>query len=129
MKVNFDGALDKDSRIGGIGIIIRDSAGLVMAAKAVNVHDVADSFTIKAIAVIQAMKFASTQGFRHVILEGDASSIIKSLNRADSDLSPIGCLIDEGRILTSCFHSCIVSHVSRQGNEVAHSLARYGLSV
>ncbi|XVF67326.1 hypothetical protein PTKIN_Ptkin10aG0112100 [Pterospermum kingtungense] len=100
-----------------------------MAGKTANVHDVADSFTIEAIATIQAMEFASTLGFRHIILKGDALSIIKSLNRADSDLSPIGCLIDEGRILTSCFHSCIVSHVNRQGNEVAHSLARYGLSV
>ncbi|XVF59042.1 hypothetical protein PTKIN_Ptkin07bG0242400 [Pterospermum kingtungense] len=127
VKVNFDGAFDKNSNTWGIGIVIRNSEELVMAEKASKVLSVADSFTVEALAAIQAMYFAFESGFRHVSLEGDALCVIKGLRGWMDDLSPIGHIIEKGRSLKVFFPNCKFLHVKRQENMAAHILARLGL--
>ncbi|XVF55920.1 hypothetical protein PTKIN_Ptkin06aG0074500 [Pterospermum kingtungense] len=62
LKVNFDGAFDRSSDVGGIEVVIRKSSGEVMATKAKFYHE-ADSFIIEGLAARQAIEFAAEMGF------------------------------------------------------------------
>ncbi|XVF66187.1 hypothetical protein PTKIN_Ptkin10aG0015200 [Pterospermum kingtungense] len=59
VKVNFDGAFKASTRIGGIGVDIRNAAGELMGAKAAMLQNVTDPFVVEAMAAIQALDFAS----------------------------------------------------------------------
>ncbi|XVF48507.1 hypothetical protein PTKIN_Ptkin03bG0196100 [Pterospermum kingtungense] len=97
-----------------------------MATKAARIPNMDDPFMIEARAAVVALEFAKDCGFREIVLEGDALSIRKKLQNDDHDLSPLGHIIDEGRLLKGLFSNCSFCHCMRKGNEVAHFLARYG---
>ncbi|XWS41219.1 hypothetical protein CRYUN_Cryun17cG0062000 [Craigia yunnanensis] len=67
--------------------------------------------------------------FHDIELEGDAIGIVKKLQRFGGDLSLSGTLIAEARSKAANFYSCVFMHSGRNGNMVAHSLAKYGLGV
>ncbi|XWS33068.1 hypothetical protein CRYUN_Cryun22dG0046700 [Craigia yunnanensis] len=77
LKINFDGSVNKETRKGGLGVIIMDEKGEVMGAHASNMLCFPDSFTVEAYAVVRAVYFALEMGFRQVEMEGEALAIIK----------------------------------------------------
>lgn len=86
MKINFDAAMNDNSRSNGFGVIIRDEEGFVLAAKAMRGPIVLDSFIAEARTMRSAVEFAMKLGFIKVQIEGDALSIIKSVNSLGEDL-------------------------------------------
>ena len=64
-----------------------------------------------------------------VILEGDSLVIIKALRKEEQFLSPIGLLLEDVRMLSLSFQKLLYSHTKREGNSVAHNLARYANSI
>ncbi|XVF87470.1 hypothetical protein PTKIN_Ptkin18bG0122500 [Pterospermum kingtungense] len=129
IKVNFDGSLNKESKFGGIGIVIRNDAREVMGAKAKRIQNVNDPFLIEALAAVDALEFASDRGFKEIVLEGDALSIINALQRPTEERSFIAHQIEERCAIISGFIQCKLQHCLRNCNEVAHQLAKLGLSV
>ncbi|XVF81296.1 hypothetical protein PTKIN_Ptkin15bG0144000 [Pterospermum kingtungense] len=67
-------------------------------------------------------------GFTDIILEGDALSIVKGINDVGEDLSPIGVILQEAKQRKTSFRQCQVVHVARYANNVAHMLAKFGLT-
>ncbi|XVF83298.1 hypothetical protein PTKIN_Ptkin16aG0475500 [Pterospermum kingtungense] len=63
-KVNFDGALQVRVKVGGIGVIIRNSMGEVMGVMACPINEVSDPLVLEALAAIKALKFANDMGFQ-----------------------------------------------------------------
>ena len=57
MKVNYDGGLNKENKVGGLGVIIHDSEGVVLSAHADNIKGVIDSW-----AAVRALGFARDMG-------------------------------------------------------------------
>ncbi|XVF59312.1 hypothetical protein PTKIN_Ptkin07bG0265700 [Pterospermum kingtungense] len=127
VKVNFDGAFDEVRRLGGIGIIIRDDEGFVLAAQAMCINGVLDSFFAEAYATFYALEFAAEGGFRSMIMEGDALTIIKALKTTKEDLSCISGVIEKTKALFSIFCQISFSHVCRSCNTAAHTFASIGL--
>lgn len=84
VKINFDGAFNKNTSYGGTGIIIRDHDGFPLAAKSTKAEKVPDSFFVEALAAYQAVMFAMELGFTKVVFEGDALALIKILNSKKS---------------------------------------------
>ena len=82
--------------------------GVVLGAYAGFKEGIGDAFVAEAKAVVCALEFANQMGLLNVEIEGDALGIIKRLNCHDTDLSPIGNLIEEAKANTklSLFHSC-----------------------
>ena len=126
--MNFDGALRKQNYIGGIGLIVRNSFGEVMAAKAELVTAVNNAFIVEGLAMLNAMMFAKDLGFTEVMVEGDALSVTKRMKNLETNFSPIGNIIDEARRLITSFRSTCYMHIGREGNKVANSLAIHGLN-
>ncbi|XVF40339.1 hypothetical protein PTKIN_Ptkin01aG0105500 [Pterospermum kingtungense] len=52
--------------------------------------------------------------------------VINKLMAEEEDLSNAGNLIEEGKELMRGFSSCTAFHIRREGNCVAHDLAKFG---
>ena len=129
VKVNFDGALDRRTNTGGIGIVIRNEKGLIMGAKAAKSHCFNEPFLAEAKAALSALIFAFEMGFQKIEVEGDALSIIKQFKDMSTNYSIIGNIIEEARVRAGFFNSCFFTHTGREGNRVADTLAKLGLTV
>ncbi|OMO77333.1 hypothetical protein CCACVL1_15074 [Corchorus capsularis] len=129
IKINFDGSFHAASKYGSFGVVGRDHNGQVMGSMAGRFEHVLDGFAAEARAALKAIEWSKDMGFKDVILEGDALTIIKKLSSKLQDLSPIGTFIEEIKLHSSLFNSCTFSHIGRDGNTTAHALASYGFSL
>nr|POF25720.1 hypothetical protein CFP56_35478 [Quercus suber] len=94
VKVNFDGALFKDTSSAGLGVIIRNNLGLAMAASS------------------QLIPLPTS-----------------ALNSTSYSSSSFGHIIRDIKIAASVLIEVVYCHTRRQGNKVAHKIARLACNV
>uniref|UniRef100_A0A2N9H8G1 RNase H type-1 domain-containing protein n=1 Tax=Fagus sylvatica TaxID=28930 RepID=A0A2N9H8G1_FAGSY len=123
-KVNFDGAIFKESNAGGIGVVIRDNAGMVIATLSQKVHGTHTVEMIEALAAKRAIIFAKEVGVADVEFEGDAENVIRDLSSNDPIHTPYGLVLEDATAMLQEFQRFSMSHTRRSGNTVAHALAR-----
>ena len=63
------------------------------------------------------------------VLEGDSLTVIKGLMEEERQLVPLGLLIEDAKQLSQRFDKLLYSHTKRDCNTLAHSLARYAISI
>ena len=124
VKANFDGALFKELDYAGLGVIIRNDLGLVMAASSQVIPLPASVEMVEVLAARNAICLARDLQFSRVIVEGDSEVVIKALNCPTVPSSSIGHIIRDIKIIFAAFNDIRFCHTRRQGNKVAHSLAR-----
>ena len=129
VKINFDGAIFGASNMSGIGVVIRDSNGDVLASCSQKIRQAYKAEKIEALAAFKALSFAFELGFHSAILEGDSLGLIQALKSKERSLSPMGLLIEDVKVLANNFVRLLYSHVKRNGNRVAHSLDRNALCI
>ena len=127
-KVNFDGALFEHEDSAGLGVVIRNQDGLVMASLSEVTPLPSTVIEVETLAARRAVEFALELGFENIILEGDSEILIKILNSSNRSLAPFGHIINDINFLASRFACFSATHVKRHCNRVAHSLARRALS-
>ena len=127
-KVNFDGALFEHEDSAGLGVVIRNQDGLVMASLSEVTPLPSTVIEVETLAARRAVEFALELGFENIILEGDSEILIKILNRSSRSLASFGHIINDINFLASRFACFSAIHVKRHCNRVAHSLARRALS-
>jgi ribonuclease HI len=123
-KVNFDGALFKESNEGGIGVVIRDNAGMVIATLSQKIRGPHTVEMVEALAARRAIVFAKEVGIDDVEFEGDAVNVIRDLNSQVSIPTPYGLIIEDAKVILHDLQRSSLSHTCRSGNSVAHALAR-----
>lgn len=129
IKVNFDDVVFKDLREVGIGVVVRDSQGLVLASMLENILLSQSVTDVEALVAMRAVNFAQDLSLPLVIIEGDSEIIIKALCNEDESFSSYGHLIAEAKLSTISFYSFFVSHIHRQCNSIAHDLTRQAKNV
>ena len=80
VKANFDGAIFQGSAEAGLGSIIRNDRGLVMAALMQVIPLPTSVEIVEVLAARRALIFALELGFDQVILEGDSEIAIRAMN-------------------------------------------------
>ena len=80
-------------------------------------------------AATTALVFASELGIRQAILERDSLAVIKALKESEYPLSPSGLLLEDVRMFSQRFDTMLYSRTKREGNSVAHNLARHAISI
>ena len=123
-KVNFDGATFPDIAATGLGVVVRDLEGLVIAALSERIHLPPTVATLEALACRRSIVFAIELGLQDVVFEGDSEVIFKLLTAKQPCMSAFGHIIEESRSLASTFRSATFTHTKRQGNNVADKLAK-----
>nr|POE98354.1 hypothetical protein CFP56_44081 [Quercus suber] len=81
--------MQSSSNRSGIGIVVRDHEGLVIASLAQNVTQAYKPVEIEAIAAARAIEFAAEIGVDRVVLEGDSSVVTEAL-RSKKAVAPMG---------------------------------------
>lgn len=124
MKINFDGAVFKNEGLAGLGVIIQNDKGLVMATSSQTIPLPTSIEMVELLAARSALYLARELQFDQVIVEGDSELEIKKLNSKDYSSTSFGHVIRDIKIASSAFRNFVFSHIRRQGNKVAHRLAR-----
>ena len=125
VKVNFDGAIFGDSSMSGVGVVIRDTNGAVLASCAEKIGHAYKADETEALAALKALTLAHELGFQNVVLEGDALGLIQALKSQEQNLSPWGLLVEDVKVYGTKFRRLLYSHIKRNDNSVAHNLAKH----
>ena len=80
---------------------------------------------MEAIVANRALEFAREIGINDAILEGDSSLVHLALKRGEHSLSPFRLLVEDIKLSLASFSTLLYSHIKREGNKVAHGLARH----
>ena len=123
-KINFDGALFGDGDHAGIGVVIWNDAGLIMASLTQQIPLPTSVIEVEALAAIRALEFALELGFDNITLEGDSGLLIKNLMNGGNKLTHYGNIAADMLFLLSHFSKANISFVRRHCNQLAHSFAR-----
>ena len=127
-KVNFDDALFERENRAGLGVVIWNHDGLVMASLFEVVPLPATVIEVETLAARRAVEFALELGFENIVLEGDFDVLNKLLNNCSRSLAPFGHIINDIMFLASHFTCFRATHIRRHCNKVAHLLARKAIS-
>ena len=125
MKINFDGAVFSSTNQFGVGVVIRDAHGLVITSYSRKLPKVYRAIEVESLAVAMALSFALDIGFSRAVLEGDSWEVFKALTDEEPALTSYGLLVNDAKVISRNFNQLLYSHIRREGNFVAHSLARY----
>ena len=110
-------------------MVIRENNGAMLASCSEKLHQAYKPDEVEALVALKAVTLARDLGFRKAILEGDFLSLMKALKSKNDSLSPTGLLVDDVKWVASSFERLVYSHVKRNSNRVAHSLAKNALRI
>jgi len=128
LKINFDRATFKDINKAGLGVVIRNGFGQVLASLSEHIQLPFSSDLVEAMATTRVLSFATELGFLRFVLEGDSKLIIKALQNKEDSLAPFGHILATTK--TTKDVNCIsFSHIRRLGNSIAHNLAKHAQHV
>lgn len=128
LKLNVDAAVTSGLGFIGIGGVVRNSKGWVVAAIARQISGFFDPFLAECIALRECLQFCCDSNVFPDFVETDSTRVIEAIR--DRSLSSV-----EGPIISDVFHlfsllgNVGVSFIPREGNLAAHSLASYGFNV
>ncbi|KAL0001451.1 hypothetical protein SO802_015232 [Lithocarpus litseifolius] len=110
-KVNFDGAVFEDQACAGLGVVIRDSVGLVISALSQKIRLPSSVVMVEALTTRRAVMFAKEISVFRVVVEGDSLQVIKVVNNSKLSKASYGHIIDETRLLSTSFSCYKFVHV------------------
>ena len=100
-KINYDATTFAEDGKAGLGVVIRNSEGLVMASLTQQIPLPATVIETKALAARRATEFALEIGLANIILEGDNETLFKALKNGDNSLAQHGHIIKDILFLSS----------------------------
>ena len=127
-KINYDGAISEADNKAGIRVVVRNCNGEVMASLGQQLEQAFQPVEVEAIVACRAVEFGSEIGVDCAVVEGDSEVIVKALRNRDNGLTHFAPLINDVSLFSVLFSELSYSHIKRDGNKVAHSLARLALT-
>ena len=109
----------------GIGTIIRNDKGEVMAAMSTVGPSKENSEEAKLMACRRSLEFAIDAGFSSLIIEGDNANAIQAISSSLPNNSYLGCVVDGICHLIHGLYWTRTNQIRRGGNTMAHVLAQF----
>ncbi|XP_048493125.1 uncharacterized protein LOC125493684 [Beta vulgaris subsp. vulgaris] len=128
LKLNVDAAFKKEARV-GMGAVLRDCVGDVLMAMCDLWKGECEVHVGEAMAVRQGIKVAMEAGFLSFIIETDNTTVYHALKNKKTEASAFGLILKDIYLLLSSCVNISYSWVRREGNMVAHSLAKKSISM
>ncbi|XP_030924737.1 uncharacterized protein LOC115951725 [Quercus lobata] len=123
-KANFDAAFFESSELAGIGVVVRDSSGNVMGALSQKIPRPQSVEHAEALAAYRVVILVKELLLSQAYFEGDCQRVIQAINACGPSRTLFGHIIKEIRCFSSSLACCSFVHVRREGNKLAHALAR-----
>ena len=124
MKTNFDGAIFEELDAAGVGVIVRNSSGELLAALSEIIPLPSSILALETIAARRAVSFLHELGLDSSIFEGDSESSILAITNQCFHHPVVDHLVKDIFSLASSLLSFSFTHTRRQGNGLAHALAQ-----
>ena len=115
-KVNVDGALFSKTKQAGVGVLVRDEDGNVIAALARKLDSPLDALATEAKALEIGVSFAEEVGLRDVVFEGDSLLVINTVQGIDEAEASVRNIILGVLRNVQRFRTFDFLHTKRQGN-------------
>ncbi|XP_030964398.1 uncharacterized protein LOC115985611 [Quercus lobata] len=128
-KLNYNAAVFAGNASSGFGAVIRNSSREVMAAMTAKGQAVQCSEEAELLMCRKALEFVIDAGFTVLIVEGDSANVTRSIASGKDNQLAIGHVVGDIRHLMGALEWISVSCTKRNGNRVAHVLARYAQHV
>ena len=129
LKLNFDGAIFPELGKAGLGVVVHDCQGNVIASVLKQTPLPFSSDIVEAMAVARALVFAQELGITEFVLEGDSVVVINSLRSKEASFSSFGHLLELAKSMLGSSTCINLSYVRRSGNKIAYNLARHARNV
>ncbi|XP_057432105.1 uncharacterized protein LOC130724854 [Lotus japonicus] len=126
-KLNFDASVLGDGSA-GLGMVVRDVDGMVLAAATESNVCVLSPVQGEALCMRWAIALAIDLGFRHVLLETDCLQLFDMWRSKGRGRSYLATMVQEARTLSCHFDFIDLCFVRRSGNSVADYFARNAVS-
>nr|XP_023917825.1 uncharacterized protein LOC112029377 [Quercus suber] len=124
IKINFDVAIKEDKA--SVAAVARDQRGKFIAAWTEQLEQI-EPLLGEAKAAWLAINKAAEEGFKRIILEGDALNIIGPLkNKAVGSHWRIKAVLEDILFLVKYFDNVSFSFICRESNMTTHLLAHWG---
>ncbi|KAL0011639.1 hypothetical protein SO802_006747 [Lithocarpus litseifolius] len=94
-KINYDGALSNADNKSGIGVVVRDCQGEVIALLVQQLDQAYQPVEVEAMAACRAVEFGSDLGLHRAIVKDDSELVVKALRCKDNRLAPYAHLIND----------------------------------
>ncbi|KAK9997765.1 hypothetical protein SO802_017368 [Lithocarpus litseifolius] len=115
LKINFDGAVFRDKDEAGLGVVVRDSHGKVIASLVEKIQLPSSSDEVEALAAVRAITLTMDLNLPSFIVKGDSEVVIFALRKEEESFSSFGHLILSAKHYLH-FCNCIsFSHIRRSG--------------
>ncbi|KAH9747206.1 reverse transcriptase domain-containing protein [Citrus sinensis] len=127
VKVNVDAAMDEQNNLAGLGAVIRNYRGEVVAAAVNTVKSFGDVEMCEARAALWGIQAAIKAGASSIILESDSKRVVELINSKQSTLTELFWVIFDILEAKKSFQNFKAQHVGRTCNTLAHNLAKLAL--
>uniref|UniRef100_A0A803PBH6 RNase H type-1 domain-containing protein n=1 Tax=Cannabis sativa TaxID=3483 RepID=A0A803PBH6_CANSA len=128
-KLNVDDALDVNNQMMGIGGVVRNSYGQVIAAISSPLKGNLTVKEIEAKAISYCLSWLKHINCPIHLLESDALIVSQNVNNPQHHYGRFHDLINDIIYQMSSFSGISISYVHRSANSAAHGLVRYALRV
>ncbi|XP_042988653.1 uncharacterized protein LOC122316184 [Carya illinoinensis] len=128
-KVNWDSAVDKVNCKVGVGTIIRDWEGRVIACMRMCKPLFPNPYLAEAFGALHSAKLAIDIGLKQIKLEGDAMNVINDIKGNKASWKQTGLIINDIKQVLRGFDSFSIDFTPRSCNNLAHCLARNALNI
>ncbi|KAK6157968.1 hypothetical protein DH2020_005282 [Rehmannia glutinosa] len=128
LKCNVDASLCMNSKSTGVGMVLRNDEGDFLVARTMVFHGQFQIREAEAIGVREALSWIIGMGFGQAIVETDAKVVVDALAMAKNGDSEYDIILSDCRMFLSSEPDLSVAFVGREGNTVAHELAKSSFS-
>ncbi|XP_024035766.1 uncharacterized protein LOC112096697 [Citrus clementina] len=127
-KVNVNAAVSSRANHAGIGVLVRNSAGDVMAASISQVPFLGDVEFVEALVVQKGVRLTSDIRLTPTIIESDSLNVVNLIGNKFASRCEVGWVISEIQEALTSSHSIVKLLFAPQTcNEAAHHLVKLAL--
>ena len=113
-KVNYDRVMFTKLGEAGIGIVVKNEKGIVMASLVEKIPSPDSVETLEALAARIAAIFSVELGLHQLVIEGNLEIVFKALSGWCFERSGIGHIIKDCKFISGFLQTCSFSHTGRQ---------------
>ncbi|KAF9611968.1 hypothetical protein IFM89_037251 [Coptis chinensis] len=129
ITLNTDGACHGNPGPSGLGCVIRTYDGTFIAA-AVDFVPISTSFIAEALAMRLGLSLAASYNIPQLHIQSDSEALISCIKGNDRDTPWAAAgIIEDIRKLFSSFTNLSLTHIYREANATADTLAQHGISL
>ena len=123
-KINVDGATTGFEGRSTVGVVVRDSRGMLVAAACKVLNGNYSAAVTEAFVVFEGVRLAMELELQQVIVESDSTGVVEAFNESNCN-DEFGMVIQGSLELVRSFRSWKVRYLKREDNRAAHELAQF----